>query len=52
MNDWFGVHPILALMFMAFGGFVTSLIALVIITVRERIAYNPSRGRHRRSRSA
>lgn len=48
MNDWFGVHPLLALLFMAFGGFVTSLVALVLITVRERIAYNPRRGRHRR----
>lgn len=48
MNEWFGVHPIIALLFMAFGGFVTSLVALVVITVRERIAYNPRRGRHRR----
>lgn len=45
---WFGVHPIIALLFMAFGGFVTSLVSLVVITVRERISYNPRRGRHRR----
>jgi hypothetical protein len=45
---WFGVHPIIALLFMAFGGFITSLVSLVVITVRERISYNPRRGRHRR----
>jgi hypothetical protein len=45
---WLGVHPIIALLFMALGGLFTSLVTLVVITVRERIAYNPRRGRHRR----
>lgn len=49
---WLGVHPIIALLFMAIGGFITSLSAWVVIAIRERKTYSPRSGRHRRGNTA